>query len=71
MGASSRNPSEVFDPLDRVRMPESERRIAREYMEQGEAVADFIIGATAAARVVAHGIARGIRTLARTASAHH
>lgn len=71
MGASTKNRARFINPLDRVRMSESERRAAKAYLAQGEAVADFIMGVIAALRFVIRGVERGVRTLARTASAHH
>ncbi len=60
MGISARNSSRMFEPLERVRMTESERRAAEVYLAQGEAVADFIIrvfafSCTASNEVFEHG----------------
>ena len=65
---STRTPRKTVDLLERVRITESERRAAREYLRQGELIADFIVAATAAIRHVAHSIERGIRVFVRTRS---
>jgi hypothetical protein len=60
----------MFEPLERVRMTESERRAAEVYLAQGEAVADFIISMGAGIRLLVHRVERGIRTRTRATSAH-
>ena len=52
------------DALARVQITETERRAAEHYMELGERIADFIVGAVAAVRSVMQGVERGLRALA-------
>ena len=53
------------NPLDRVRLTESERLAAQQYMEQGELIADFVLAAIEAVRSVVHGIERGLQGLSK------
>jgi hypothetical protein len=44
-------------------MTELERAAARDYLEQGEHIADFILGTQAALVSMGHGIERALRAL--------
>jgi len=69
MRVSTRRQARNMDPLARVTMRESERRAAREYMEQGERVAEFVVAAMAAIRAAGHAFERSLRALVGTKSA--
>ena len=55
--------SGIINSLDRIRMTESERADARASLEQGEHIANFILGAHAALVFIAHGVERALRAL--------
>ena len=61
MKPASRIRTRKSNLLDRVRLTESERLAAQQYMEQGELIADFVLAVIAAVRSVMHGIERGLR----------
>lgn len=71
MQIPARNSCKLFEPLDRVRMTESERRTAEAYLAQGEAVADFIMSMGAGIRFLVRRVERGVRIRTRTTAAHH
>ena len=49
------------DPLDRVRLTDSERAVAQASLEQGERIADVIVGAIAAISSVMQRTERALR----------
>jgi hypothetical protein len=51
-------------------MTHGERCSAKASMAQGERIADFLIGAIAAAASIVRGVERGLRPRARSKSAH-
>ena len=61
-------PLKGTDPLAPVRLTENERRAAEHYMELGERIADFILGAAAIVSSLVHGVGRGVRTLVGSGS---
>lgn len=61
----------VLDRLDDVRMTEQERQAAKAYMQQGEFVADLILGAAGMIRSVLQRVERGLRALTPTGGERH
>ena len=56
------------NPLDHVRMTDSERTAAQAALERGERIAGFIVEAMTAIRFGVHALERGVRALTRAKS---